>query len=54
MKWKRLQGLVKKDKEAARLKAQRLFPWASLKRKKDHNRAEALLIAYTFKNLKEK
>ena len=54
VKWKRLQGLVKKDKEAARLKAQRLFPWASLKRKKDHNRAEALLIAYTFKNLKEK
>ena len=45
--WKRKQGLLKLDKEAARLKAQKLFPSASLSRKKDHNRAEALLIAYT-------
>ena len=50
MVWKRMQGLVKKDKEAARLQAQKLFPVASLKRKKDHNRAEALLIAHAYRN----
>jgi crossover junction endodeoxyribonuclease RuvC len=50
MVWKRMQGLVKKDKEAARLQAQKLFPGASLKRKKDHNRAEALLIAHAYRN----
>jgi crossover junction endodeoxyribonuclease RuvC len=43
--WKRNMGLIGKDKEAARLKAQKMFPGASLNRKKDHNRAEALLIA---------
>tara|TARA_R110002020_G_scaffold276042_2_gene491252 strand:- start:16910 stop:17494 length:585 start_codon:yes stop_codon:yes gene_type:complete len=43
--WKRKMGLIKKDKEAARLQAQKMFPGASLSRKKDHNRAEALLIA---------
>jgi crossover junction endodeoxyribonuclease RuvC len=47
--WKRKQGLLKRDKEVARLKAQKLFPNASLSRKKDHNRAEALLIAYTMR-----
>jgi len=43
--WKRKMGLIGKDKEAARLEAQKMFPGASLNRKKDHNRAEALLIA---------
>lgn len=43
--WKKQMGLIRKDKEAARLKAQQMFPGASLKRKKDHNRAESLLIA---------
>lgn len=33
------------DKEAARVLAQRLFPEVPLKLKKDHNRAEALLMA---------
>ena len=33
------------DKEKARWLAQQLFPDAELRRKKDHNRAEALLIA---------
>jgi len=43
--WKRKMGLLKQDKEASRLAAQKLFPMAPLSRKGDHNRAEALLIA---------
>jgi crossover junction endodeoxyribonuclease RuvC len=42
--WKRSMTLGK-DKEAARLRAQQLFPSADLRRKKDHGRAEALLLA---------
>ncbi len=47
-KWKKLIGLPKgADKEASRLKALEHFPEAyeSIKLKKDHNKAEALLIA---------
>jgi hypothetical protein len=33
-----------KDKEQARLRAQQLFPAADLRRKKDHGRAEAILL----------
>jgi len=45
--WKNKIVGVGKDKEASRLKAIQLFPKCAeqLKRKKDHNRAEALLIA---------
>ena len=43
-KWKNAYGLGN-DKEASRAMAQRLFPDAPLGRKKDHGRAEALLIA---------
>ncbi len=45
--WKKELGLIKKDKDAGRLKAIELFPKMSdlLARKKDHNRADALLIA---------
>lgn len=43
--WKRTLELGK-DKEAARLRAQQLFPGANLRRKKDHGRAEALLLAW--------
>lgn len=44
--WKRAMGL-NSDKEVGRAKAIRLFPEAAdfLSRKKDHNRAEALLLA---------
>ena len=42
--WKKHYGLGK-DKEVVRAKAIELFPEAPLSRKKDHNRAEALLIA---------
>lgn len=45
--WKKSLGLTGKGKEASRELALRLFPQFrdELKRKKDHNRAEALLLA---------
>ena len=44
--WKKYYGLIKTDKEASRQKALELFPEATavLARKKDDNRAEAMLI----------
>jgi hypothetical protein len=42
--WKKALGLGQ-DKEASRLRAMQLFPSAELRRKKDHGRAEALLLA---------
>jgi crossover junction endodeoxyribonuclease RuvC len=42
--WKKAFSLGK-DKEQARLRAQQLYPSADLRRKKDHGRAEALLLA---------
>lgn len=42
--WKKYYKLTS-DKELCRAKAIELFPGAELSRKKDHNRAEALLIA---------
>lgn len=46
--WKRTYGLLKQDKEASRQLAIRRFPDAAplLQRKKDKDRAEALLIAH--------
>ena len=43
--WKRALGLGK-DKEQARLRAMQLFAGADLWRKKDHGRAEAVLLAW--------
>lgn len=43
--WKRSLALGR-DKEASRLRAIQLFPGAELRRKKDHGRAEALLLAH--------
>lgn len=45
--WKRRAGLLGQPKDASRLLAAELFPGAArlLTRKKDHGRAEALLIA---------
>ena len=43
--WKRTLGLAS-DKEQARLRAMQLYPSADLRRKKDHGRAEALLLAH--------
>lgn len=46
--WKRHFGLLKAEKDASRTKALQLYPSAAhaLQRKKDHNRAESLLIAH--------
>ena len=43
--WKRSLGLTS-DKEASRLRAMQLYPTADLRHKKDHGRAESLLIAW--------
>jgi len=43
--WKKAFSLGK-EKEAARLRAQQLFPGADLRRKKDYGRSEALLLAW--------
>jgi len=43
--WKRTLRLTS-NKEQARLRAMQLFPTADLRRKKDHGRAEALLLGY--------
>jgi hypothetical protein len=43
--WKKAFSLGK-DKEAARLRAQQLFPGADLRLRKHHGRAEALLLAH--------
>ena len=42
--WKAAMNLTGKDKEASRLQALKKFPSADLHRKKDHDRAEALLM----------
>lgn len=48
VKWKRNLGLIGKDKNASLALAQALYPEIAnkLARKKDHGRAEALLIAH--------
>lgn len=43
--WKRQMGLIGKDKAASVVLAQQRFPTADLRRKKDHGRADALLLA---------
>lgn len=46
--WKKAHGLIKTEKEDSRQRAMQCFPASRggcLARKKDHNRAEALLIA---------
>ena len=44
-RWKKHHALIGTDKKASLDKARLLFPTASLKRQKDHGRADALLIA---------
>ena len=43
--WKQAFGLLGLEKDASRVVAARLWPEASLNRKMDHGRADALLIA---------
>lgn len=51
--WKKCFGLLKKDKSASRLIAQKMFPKAPLHLKKHVDRAEALLIAEYTRRLVE-
>ncbi len=45
--WKKAHGLIKREKEDSRQRAIKLFPGApDFERKLDHNRAEAVLIAW--------
>ena len=46
-KWKKYFGLIKSEKDASRTKAIEMFPYFSsqLSKKKDSNKAEAILIA---------
>lgn len=44
--WKKKAGLIGKDKEASRALALSLYPKAALARKRDSDRAEALLMAH--------
>ncbi len=43
--WKRRANLINKEKDVSRTRALELYPAAPLTRKKDHNRADAILIA---------
>ncbi len=51
-KWKKYFNLIKTEKEASRTKAIEIFPYISskLSKKKDSNKAEAILIASYFSN----
>lgn len=45
--WKKAHGLIKREKEDSRQRAIKLFPrFRGFERKRDHNRAEAALIAW--------
>jgi hypothetical protein len=49
--WKKALGLGGgQDKEASRHRAHQLFPGADLRRKRDHGRAEALLLAWWYQH----
>ena len=51
-KWKKYFNLIKTEKDASRTKAIEIFPYFSsnLSRKKDSNKADAILIASFFNN----
>ena len=51
-KWKKYFGLIKSEKDASRTKVIEIFPYISskLSRKKDSNKADAILIASFFYN----
>ena len=54
-KWKKYFNLINSEKDASRTKAIEMFPNISqkLSRKKDNNKADAILIAYYFENTRE-
>ena len=51
-KWKKYFSLIKSEKDASRTKVIEMFPYISsqLSRKKDSNKADAILIALYFNN----
>ena len=55
-KWKKYYGLIKTEKDASRTKVIEIFPYISsqLSRKKDSNKADAILIASFFNNTYQK
>ena len=55
-KWKKYFGLIKTEKDASRTKVIEIFPYVSseLSRKKDSNKADAVLIASFFYNTYQK
>ena len=54
-KWKKHFNLINSEKDASRTKAIEMFPGISYKlsRKKDNNKADAILIAQYFENTRE-
>ncbi len=54
-KWKKYFNLINSEKDASRTKAIEMFPKISnkLSRKKDNNKADAILIAQYFENTRE-
>ena len=54
-KWKKHFNLINSEKDASRTKAIEMFPRISnkLSRKKDNNKADAILIAQYFENTRE-
>ena len=55
-KWKKYFGLIKTEKDASRTKVIEIFPYisAQLSRKKDSNKADAVLVASFFYNTYKK
>ena len=55
-KWKKYYGLIKTEKDASRTKVIEIFPYISskLSKKKDSNKADAILIADFFNNTYQK
>ena len=55
-KWKKYFNLIKSEKDASRTKAIEIFPYISsnLSKKKDSNKADAILIASFFNNTYQK
>ena len=55
-KWKKYFNLINSQKDASRTKAIQIFPYFSsqLSRKKDSNKADAILIANYHDNIREK
>ena len=52
VKWKKYFDLIKTDKDASRTKVIQIFPYiaSKLSKKKDNNKADAILIASFFNN----